>query len=167
MKPEAIQELRDTLLRRELNPDEERVVAQWLARNPGEVEGWRAELMLARSVRRLPDVPVSSNFTAQVLRQIGREEPGTVSRRSRRSGFWGWLGTWRWPAVGVAAAVAVVAVTFWQIETTRSQAELNRQIAALRTMSDLPPAVLEDFEAIRSYGESSAPVDFGLLAALE
>jgi hypothetical protein len=34
-------------------------------------------------------------------------------------------------------------------------------------MSDLPPAVLEDFEAIRSYGESSAPVDFGLLAALE
>ena len=167
MKPEAIQELRDTLLRRELNPDEERVVAQWLARNPGEVEGWRAELMLARSVRRLPDVPVSSNFTAQVLRQIGREEPGPVSRRSRRSGFREWLGTWRWPAVGVAAAVAVVAVTFWQIETTRSQAELNRQIAALRTMSDLPTAVLEDFEAIRSYGESSAPVDFGLLAALE
>jgi anti-sigma-K factor RskA len=155
------------LLRRELNPDEERVVAQWLARNPGEVEGWRAELMLARSVRRLPDVPVSSNFTAQVLRQIGREEPGTVSRRSRRSGFWGWLGTWRWPAVGVAAAVAVVAVTFWQIEISRSQAELNRQIAALRTMTDLPTAVLEDFEAIRSYGESSAPVDFGLLAALE
>lgn len=166
MKPEVIQELRDTLLRRELNPDEERVVAQWLARNPGEVEGWRAELMLARSVRRLPDVPVASNFTAQVLRQIG-QEPTAVSGKAWKSGAWGWFGLWRWPAIGVAAALAVVAATFWQVETARSQAELNRQIAALRTMSDLPPAVLEDFDAIRSYGESSAPVDFGLLAALE
>lgn len=166
MKPDPIQELRDTLLRRELNPDEERQVAQWLARHPGEVEGWRTELAMARSVRRLPDVPVASNFTAQVLRQIGRE-PAAVSAKARKPGALKWFGGWRWPVIGVAAGLVVVAVTLWQIESARSQAELNRQLAALRTISDLPPAVLEDFEAIRSYGESSAPVDFGLLAALE
>jgi hypothetical protein len=48
-----------------------------------------------------------------------------------------------------------------------SQAEYTRHVAALRTLAHLSPDVLQEFEVVRRLGESSAPVDFELLAALQ
>lgn len=164
MNGDPIPELRDVLLRRELTADEERVVASWLARHPSAAAEWQAERALARGLRRLPDVPVATNFTRRVLDEIVRE----TARAERRSSRWQhWLES-RWmPVAGAAAVVASVALTGWQIQTARRDADFARQVATLRAISGLTPAVLEDFEAIRRYGESSPPVDFGLLAALQ
>ncbi len=165
MNPDPIADLRDLLWRRELTLDERRRVAVYLAQHPEAVPDWQADFALARAARRLSPVPVSSNFTARVLAEVQRE---AAAHRPVQLPWWQpWLGA-RWvPAVGAAMVSATVVLATWQIEAAKRQADYAHQVSALRALAVLPPAVLEDFEAIRRYGESAPSVDFGLLAALE
>lgn len=173
MNPDPIQELRDTVLRRELDAEEERVVTEWLARHPEAVSGWRADLALARELRRLPEVELPADFTRRILAEISAPVGSGGERdRSKRRG-WGWSWSWGWgsrrwiPALGFAVVLMAVGLGGWQWNVAQRRAELGQQLTALRTFSEVTPAVLEDFDAIRTYAAGSAPVDFGLLAAFE
>lgn len=164
MNVDPRQPWRDLLLRRELTPAEARDLAAWLARHPDAAADWALDTALSRALRALPDVPVASNFTAQVMSEVARERDPS---RGLSAGLRGWL-PWRWlPAAGGIALVAVIGFAAWQGLSTRRATEYARQVAALRAMSELPPSTLVDFDAIRRYGQSSAPVDLALLAALE
>lgn len=163
---------RDLVLRRELTAAEAREVAAWLQDHPEEAAAWETDMALARAVRAMPAVPVASNFTAQVMAEVGRIRPieGRGAGRNRGGGGVGWWRAWggRWmPVAGGLAVLVATGVAGWQIRTVRRDSEYVRQVAALKAMADLPPVVLRDFEAIQRFAETAAPVDFGLLAALE
>lgn len=163
MKHDAIQDWRDVLLRREPKAEETEALAAWLRDHPEAAAEWETEVRLARALRQLRDVPVASNFTSRVLAEVARE----AAKPSLATPWWRTVWTTRWMPAAAATLVAVVAVGGWEIHRARRAAEFTRQVATLRAMSGLPPAVLEDFEAIRRYSESTPPVDFNLLAALQ
>jgi hypothetical protein len=147
-------ELRDALLRRRLSAAE---------RAAAERHGDAADAALGRALAGLPDRPAASNFNARVLAAVDRAAaPGAAPA--------GWRARWpRWAAAGaVAAAVAALTFTGWQRQTRRAQAEALRPIAALGTLPQLSPEVLQDFDAIRRFAEAPATgVDFELLESFQ
>lgn len=172
MNEDPLPSLRDLLLRRDLTPDEERRVADWLARHPEAVSDWRSDLALGRSLRQLPPVPVPSNFTSRVLAEVRRQSP--ASAIAPRAAFavpaWQrWLRS-RLPALaGAAALVLAVSAGTWQWKQARlrREAAYAQQVSALRALANLSPTVLEDFDAIQRFDAGSPAVDFELLAALQ
>lgn len=164
MNDDVPRSLSEVLLRRELTPEEEMLLQAWLTSHPEARAEWLEDGALARALRRLHVAQPSSNFTVRVLAQVQRERPP----QSWPARVWRWRPAWPWPQVGLAAAgVMLVASLAWREHSRRSEAEYARHLAALRTLAHLPPDVLQDFEVIRRLGESSAPVDFELLAALQ
>lgn len=166
MNEDPLSPLRDVLLRRELTADEERRVAEWLTRHPEAAAEWRVDLALARSVRQLRPVPVPSNFTSRVLDEVRRESRSVTDaapdwRAILRSRFL--------TALGTAAVVFGVAAIAWQLQRARvrHEAAYAQQVSALRALSDLSPAMLEDFDAIQRFDAGSPSIDFELLAALQ
>ena len=59
--------LREASWRRKLTPEEEQQLRLWLAAHPEAEAEWEAETALNEKLAALPEVPVSSNFTARVL----------------------------------------------------------------------------------------------------
>ncbi len=165
MTPEYVQQLRDELLRRPPSPEEGRVLAEYLRQHPDEAEAWGADAALGRLLRRLPQVPVPSNFTSQVLGAVRREE--AAARREKGGPWRSW---WHWIqpklSMAVALVLAVASLAAWQAQRVRRQADDARNLAALKAVADLSPRTLQDFETIQRFGDG-APVDFELLAALQ
>jgi anti-sigma factor RsiW len=165
MNDDAISSLRDALLRRDLTPRERQDVRAWLENHPERAESWRADAALAKALRRLPDAQVPSNFTALVMSEIQRapQQPASLGAR--------WFPRLRaprfWVPAGAAALVVFGGLFGWSVHQHRQQVELAREIRPLRALAVLPPAILQDFEAIQRFSEMSAPVDYELLAALE
>lgn len=123
--------------------------------NPNELRELRG--LLAR----LPDAPVSSNFTARVMQSVEREE----ARESRR---WNIL-TWNWhallPRFAVATGVFMFAGVALHQHAIYSQRAMMVKNVALVTGAQPMPSVeaLQNFDAIQ---RMSQPVhaDTGLLA---
>ncbi len=166
MKDDPVAELRDLLVRRDLTPHESRRLADWLRDHPEAGGDWEVDERISGVLRRLPDEPVPDRFTARVLAEVGRGE-------RRRGGESFVLFDWRnwlhrhWATAGSVALVALASGIVWQTQVTRRNAEFARQVAPLRVLGEISPAILEDYDAIRRFAERPAPVDFELLAALQ
>ena len=107
---------------------------------------------------RLPDGPVSSNFTARVMQAIELEE----MRRPRWRLF-----QWRWqaliPRAAVAAAlVGFTALTFHQHEMAMRQQQLAKNAALVAYQMPSVDA-LKNFDAIQRMSQTARP-DNDLLA---
>ena len=173
MNEDPLPHLQDLLLRRDLTVEEIRAADTWLATHPDAVGAWNEQVRLARALRRLPEAPVPSNFTARVLAEVRNES--ARSEREIRQAPWGSLlsrlglhfrfQAW-FPAMATTACI-LIALAAWQWQSRRQLAEFRRDVTELRVMAAVPQDVLEDFEAIRRFSESSPSVDFELLAALE
>ncbi len=115
-------------------------------------------LELQKLLSRLPDAPVSSNFTARVMQAVEREELQAVRTR-------GWR--WNWHALLPRAAVAAVMVaaagfTFYQHEIFSQRAALS--VALLTPPPPLPSVdALQNFDAIQRMSQP-AHADEELLA---
>ena len=168
MNDDPLPSLRDTLLRRELTPEEERLAQEWIQSHPEAAEGWLEDRGLAHQLRRLPPAPIPSNFTSLVLAEIERER-----RREGAGAPAAWRPFWKrmpfraWLGPGTALVALAVAVFAWHGQQRREEQEQARNLAALRALSRLSPATLADFDVIQRFGASASPVDFELLAALE
>jgi hypothetical protein len=109
---------------------------------------------------RLPDAPVSSNFTARVMQAVELDE--LQAARSR-----GWR--WNWRAFmprAAAAAVMVVAAgfTFYQHELYNRRAEIATSVVLVARAQPLPSVdALQNFDAIQRMSQP-AHADEGLLA---
>jgi len=109
---------------------------------------------------RLPDAPVSSNFTARVMQAVEREELQAARTR-------GWR--WNWHALLPRAAVAAVMVaaagfTVYQHEIYNQRAALAQSVALLAQKQPLPSVdALQNFDAIQRMSQP-AHADEGLLA---
>jgi anti-sigma factor RsiW len=167
-------ELLETSWRRELTLEEKARLRAFLDAHPERAAEWPAEAALSASLRRLPDAPLPSNFTAQVMRAVALEE----ARRQRRSAAATWWHDWvkafwpRWAGAGVALVLAVVA---FQEYRAIHRMRLVRELEQMPVVAALPaPDVLEDFDAIEQFSKvRSLPdprqtvSDEALLAALQ
>ena len=111
------------------------------------------ETRLTESLSKIPDVRVSSNFTARVLSAIELE----ATREERRRTFhWNWRGFL--PRTLATAAIMVFAGLLWQRHEVTSQRSLLARDVAKVTSAQPPPSVdvLNNFDAIQ---RMSQPVD--------
>lgn len=146
---------RESLWRRELSAAERAAL-----RTRPELE---LEARLSEALKRVPEVPVPSNFTARVLSAVELEE--NQATRNRRG--------WNWRSLlPRLAVVTAILMTAGIIGVQRHEAHLHR-IALAKNVAEVavtqpPPSVdvLENMDAIQRMGESGH-ADTELLAALQ
>ena len=151
--------------RRKLTAAEEAQLQAWLSEHPGSQADWEAELALSEALARMPDAPVSSNFTSRVLRAAELDAANLQRARGSKillRRFW-----LRWvPGVaGVALVLGVGLISYQQIQESH-RIQLVRSVSTLEAAS-LPSAqVLEDFDAIHAMSKRPMP-DEELLRLLQ
>ena len=115
---------------------------------------------LRELLSRLPDAPVSSNFTARVMQAVELEE----RQAARRTG-WHW--NWRSlvPRVAVASVALVMAgLVVQQREVNAHRTQLAEAVARVTAAQPLPSVdALQNFDAIQRMSQP-AHADEGLLA---
>ena len=157
-------QFRERSWRQELTASDEKALRDWLAKHPEAQADWESEAALNEALRRLPDAPLSSNFTARVLQAVQLER-AAESRRSRRVRFVLWRRfVWRF---GLASVVgAAVFFAFERFHAAQLRAQVRQSIVAVSAVSSLPNAdILENFEAIRLSATPAA--DEKLLSLLQ
>jgi negative regulator of sigma E activity len=122
----------------------------------------KLDARLNAALRRRPNAPVPSNFTARVLDAIDLDE--TKSARQP-----GWTWNWRllFPRMAVTAAVLIFAgVSIQRYEANFHRVELAKNLALVASAQSPGVDALENLDAIQSMSQS-AHADGELLAALQ
>jgi anti-sigma factor RsiW len=163
MNETQFQSLLEAARVRALTPAEDAAVRAWLADHPAARAAWEEERRLDALLRGLPDLPVASNFTAQVLAAVAREATSESSQTPATPWWSPWL-TWPRLAAAALALVAVVPFGVWQ-HRLQQRAQLAASVEALSAV----PAVeiLADFDAIARLSQLPANSDLGVLTALQ
>lgn len=158
------EKLREISWRRKLTSPEERELREWLAAHPEIQEAVDLEMGLSEALGKMPDVPVASNFTARVLREVEREAKAQTRERETRWKLWRRLPRWLPKVASVTLAVTVAgSVYLYHQGVEASQKELVQRVAKV----PLPnPEILTNFEAIRIVSATPAP-DEQLLALFQ
>jgi anti-sigma factor RsiW len=163
--------LADIAMRRPLTDEEEGRLKACLGPEPAANYGWEEELGLTRLLHQLPDAPLASNFTAQVVRAVEGE-----TRQSRRPpAVFLWLGLRR-PAQRLAAVTVFLAIAFlsyFQYQTFARQkmavalTNVARNVSAPAEITELPAIELwRDFNAIDLLDKTEPQADEELLVGL-
>lgn len=152
---------------RKLKRSEEEAVQQFLSEHPEEQGRWEEEQRLNQCLRALPDVPVSSNFSARVISEVAAQARPAGRRIMRPD--WIWSGRWARPAMAFSLVVLVLAGAGLNIRRTNQVHERAESIAAMSRVAGLPPVdLLQDFEAIQRLSQAPRESDAAyLLSALE
>ena len=162
--------LLDTARRRPLTAEEETRLHACFADDPSARTIWEEEMALNRLLDRLPDTPLSSNFTAQVLQAVERADAGQgTSGRTFR-----WLGLPR-PVRQAAAACALLVLmglAYWRYDSVRREKmalALAELASGMHTPSEAvalaPEELWENFDAIHRLPQTQP--DEELLAVLK
>lgn len=149
MNEAEYQELLEASWRRELTPAEAARLQAGLARRPELRAGWEEESALSRLLDRLPEPPVSSNFTVAVLREAERQA-APAATKPFLADLWGRL--FPRPAVGVAWVAVMLCLGWLAVEQaqTSSLRRRNSELADFfKAVAPSDPALLQDFDAIR------------------
>ena len=147
--------------KRDLTPEDESRLESYFTANPQARGEWEEERALTRAVQALPDLPVSSNFTARVLQEVDLEEQ-TLARERERSVWWQRL----WPKLGWATAALLLTTLGIQYHTAQKQKIVVDLVRISGTQAP-GPDVLQDFEVINRLRQAAAPSDEDLLVALQ
>lgn len=173
MNDPVFQSLLEASWRGKLSPDDQARLRAWLAAHP-EFEGeWRAEAALNDILHRLPEAPMSSNFTSRVMQAVAAED----ARRARESS-WGrwWEGFGRLfvPKLGWALVLVCLGGVALQQYRQFNRGHIARDLALIPMSTTMPaPEILQDFESIQEFSRlayfTAAPAvsDEDLLKALE
>jgi anti-sigma factor RsiW len=171
MNDSDFNQLLEAAARRNLDVDEEERLRDHLAKHPSSNLRWEEETSLTYLLHQLPDAPLSSNFTAQVLAAVEREEPcPSIARRITR-----WI-DWQGPLVRFAGAclfLGIVGLSYHQYQTRMrtkmavSLANVTSSVDTAARAAQLQPVELwQDFESIYRLSHTQAQADEELLAAL-
>jgi len=154
-------------LPQKLSPEEE---AQWqlsMAEQRDALAQFEEEMGMNRLLQHLPDVPISSNFTSQVMQLVERAH----QRRSRPVvlRFWADYIAFSWGRkLAFASVLALVGVLSYQQYQLSARRELAQSV--LRVSNVLPGAdVMEGFSAIEGLQRVPAaqPEEPDLMDALQ
>ena len=148
--------LRELSWRRRLTAPEEAELRAWLAAHPEARAEWEAEAGLNATLSRLPDAPVSGNFTARVLQAVEREAVADLQPREGRWLTWPWR---RWlPRLAFATVIVGAAFVSYQKVDASSRRKLAESVAMVSSVSSLPsPDILKDFDAIQALNLTPPP----------
>ncbi len=156
---------RELSWRRKLTPAEEIELRNWLAAHVEAQAEWEAEACLSEALDRLPDAPVPSNFTANVLQALQRDD--AAQARARQPGL-GWRQRLTWmPKAALATLIVAAGLLSYLHGQTVRRAELRNSVVAVSAVKSLPsPEVLRDFDVIRAL-DQTPPADEQLLTLLQ
>ncbi len=163
MNDSPYNDLREAGWRRKLTPEEEARLLAWLAGHPEAQAEWEEETALTDHLRQLPDVPLSSNFTARVLQAVDVEMARQARTPATVWGRFGWLRGLapRFASVGLLLVLGLAG--FFQYQAS-GRAQMVRNVALVSSLVTSPgPEVFQDFDAIQQLPVVS---DDDLLAAL-
>ncbi len=159
--------LQEISWRRKLTAEEEgRLQTLLLTSSEAQLE-WEEDAALTHALDQLPNVPISSNFTAQVLQTLDLEL-AAEERQGRKSRDWRWWVHQFLPK----AALGLLTVSLGLLGFTQYQRNMQRGMAensfsVIKVAEVLPATVWQDFEAIRRLNVSTpAASEEELLAAL-
>jgi anti-sigma factor RsiW len=163
--------LLETAARRKLTAGEKDRLRACLAGDPAAKTIWEEEEALTAVLGGLPDAPISSNFTAQVLRRVERDE------RNRRTApaIFRWLRLRRPAHQFVAAGVTLVllALGHWQYRTAQREkmaAALAKVARSVETVSQIAPLpameMWKDYEPISRLALTRPEADQELIEVL-
>jgi anti-sigma factor RsiW len=164
--------LREISWRRKLTAEEEVRLQPYLVAHPEAQPEWEDEAALSQALEQLPNVPLSSNFTAQVLQLVDLEE-ASAERRSKLTRDWRWWINHLIPRIALGVlTVSLGALGLLQYqkhsfeERAQNAGAFSSQLEV--ASSRVPAEMWQDFEAIRRLSTPvSASADDELLAALK
>ena len=156
-------QLMQAAMERELTAEELAQIDGLLAQNQSELADFEAvDHLLAK----LPDVTVSSNFTARVLDEAQRHgQPALALGQA----WWKRLFSPQYRSIQLASAAAVallIGVFGYQNHLDHDRAEMAESLQAVATIAEMAPELLTDFETIDAIDQSD-PIDEELWAALK
>ena len=162
---ESEQHLRETVWRRKLTPEEEARLQSLLAASPAQQREWEQDFALTDHLRQLPDAPVPSNFTAQVMQALDTELARQEREGASAGGWLFWFKRWAPKLAPVTLALIVGAFSVQTYRNHQTREEMARSVAmVLSTPEVLTPEIMEDFEIIQHL---PSVTDEDLLAALQ
>jgi anti-sigma factor RsiW len=156
-------------LHREITPAERSEWDVWLRAHPQEAPEYELDLALNGLLRKLPDRPVPSNFTHQVVQAVLRDRRD-ISTERQATGTWRtWLRARAWISkVAVSAVIVSTALLSYHQHQVRTRLELARSVAQVSGVTSLLNAeVLENFEVINRLAQVPVSMDDELYLALK
>ncbi|MDB6027729.1 MAG: hypothetical protein JWM68_3952 [Verrucomicrobiales bacterium] len=166
MESSVYQNLKERSWQRKLTPQEEAELNAFLAAHPEAEIDWTEETALTECLDQLPDAPVSSNFTAQVLQAIELDEK-RISRVQKR-GWTAWRAGFKWVfRSAIAGSVACVALLISYQHQLSQRFEMAQNLGHVVSATNSKMEWLPDFEAINRMSRVQSPADEELLAALK
>jgi len=149
--------------RHKLTAAEEASVRAWLAQHPESKADWDLDAQLSEALEKLPNVPISSNFTARVLQAVEREAKAPQSSSSRMPWFFRVL----LPRAAVASLILAVGLVTYREHTSAKRAVLVQGVKMVAGVASLPdPDTLQNFDIIRQLPASMGP-DRDLIEAMK
>lgn len=165
MNESEYQSLLEQSWRRPLTVEEQARLDSWLAMRPETQADAEAELALSQLIGQLPNAPVASNFTAQVMQAVAREQAAQARKPSLSETIKRWL---KVPAPRLAWALGLVALGWFGIHQHQANVreDMAKGMAVMANVASLSdPSALQDFEAIRRLGTSEDDELFAVLTA--
>lgn len=162
MKTPLPDPIQDLLWRQELTTEQRATLAAWLVKHPEARDAVAEEQILTGAIKRLPDAPVASNFTARVLAELERLERRDQATVSPTVTVWRRFSTWL-PRAAAAGLVIGLSVLAWHQHRATVHAELATSLAA--RVAELGPDVVENFDSVQRFAGTKP--DLVLLRALE
>jgi len=167
MNDDLYNDLLEASWQRKLTAEEEAQLRGWLAAHPEKQSEWEEELALNQQLERLPNAPLASNFTAQVLGKLDlelRREERESARPGKFTSWWRGLVP-RFASVLLLGLLAGTAVVQYRERQREEMAEGVMLVAPVASV--LQPEVLQNFDAIHHLGHVPVVSDEELLAALQ
>jgi hypothetical protein len=151
MNNSAYNQLKEKSWVEPLSAEESAKLKTFLAAHP-ELQGdWEDAAALTATLDRLPNVPVSSNFTSLVMQAVQREEMQNERASSPWRTFWrrSWI-----PKLGVAAAMLCLGTFSFHEYQVASRAKLAADVKEFAENAPLPQVEwLKDFDTIDQMGK--------------
>jgi hypothetical protein len=167
MNEREFNDLRELGWRRPLTPAEAARGRQHLAGQRESQAEWEMDAALTQALHQLPDAPLASNFTAQVLHALEREASLPARSDLPFAAVRAWFNRVAPRLAGAVAVVGLASLVWMQYSHQQQQRQFVRSAATILQASTVPnPELLQDFDAISHLSQLPPASDAELLTAL-
>ncbi|MDB6031556.1 MAG: hypothetical protein JWM16_1894 [Verrucomicrobiales bacterium] len=162
-------QLQEISWKRKLSAEEEVSIQAYLLTQPEAQADWDDDQALTYVLERLPNAPLPSNFTAQVMLALDLETAAEERKTPQTRGWRWWLHQFLPKAALGLLTISLGVLGVTQYQNHLRQEMLQKTVQFSHVAGFLPEAEMwQDFEAIRRLNATAPPVsDDELLAALK
>ena len=150
--------LSEVAWRRPLTGEEKARLQAYLSAHPGACDDLDEQLALSKLLFDLPDIRISSNFTARILRSIELEKRARTERAQNSPAWLVRLRLWfpRFALAGLVVGLGGLGLQQHRLSSLREKAASVEIVSRMATT--LPDVQMwEDFDAIAKLGQTAVP----------